>query len=256
MHIIRILCTLVLLILATSTLWADQIEVVAGAGPSTQITKLFFKQFPKHKDTGHYRFIVVEKSAKHLGGVVNADNFLFGRTGRLLFDVEKSFGKREIILAQIPISFAGGSGVPRIPFSMSDIQKIYTREIDNWKAFGGSDVPIELIGRERLEAVFISLKEQYPFFKTVIFDRVFHHDDIVAQFLTSPSGKYALAFGAAPNFPALNRVSVTDLNLGIEVGLVYDIVNEAHPIILAAKEFAASVEWQRFVRDAGMTPVD
>ena len=256
MHFVRSCICIALLFLSASPLLAEQLEVIAGAGPSTRIVQLFFKELPRNKDVGDYRFLVPEKSAKHRGGIINADNFLFGRTGRPLAQFEKSLGKREIFLARVPVAFVTGHGVPRVPFSMDDIRKIFLREIVNWKDFGGSDVPIELVGRERREAVFLFLKERHPFFKQVTFDRVFHRDDEVMAFLASPSGKYSIGFGAASNFDASQRVEVNDFNFGIEVGLVYDVVNEDHPIVVAARDFAANDIWKRSVRDAGMLPVD
>jgi hypothetical protein len=256
MRLIRTIICLLIFSTPASTLLAEQIEIIAGAGPSTQIVKLFFKQLPKHKNVADYRFIVPGKSAKHQGGIINADNFLFGRTGRPIAQFEHTLGKREIILGQVPIAFVAGNGVPRLRFTMEDIRKIFMREVDNWKAFGGSDVPIELIGRERRESFFLALKVKYPFFKQVVFDRVFHKDDGVMQFLASSAGKYAISFGAACNFPKTNQVDVTNFSIGIKVGLVYDFVNDAHPIVLAAKEFTASDDWKRLVHDAGMLPID
>ncbi len=256
MKILRILLSFALLISFASPLLAEQVEIVAGAGPSTEIVKLFFKQLPKYEDVGNYRFIVPEMSAKHRGGIINADNFLFGRTGRPLDKFDSALGKKEIILAEIPAAIVAGNGVPRILFSMDDIRKIFLGETSNWKAFGGSDVPIERVGRERLEAVFRSLKEKYPFFKQVTFDRVFHLDNEVVDFLNSPAGKYSISFGAAPNFDKSAQVNVTNFSCGIKVGLVYDVVNEEHPIVLAAKTFKTSQYWKRLVLEAGMLTVD
>jgi hypothetical protein len=256
MQIRRIILSFALLISFASPLLAEQVEIVAGAGPSTQIAKLFFKQLPKYEDVGDYRFIVPERSAKHRGGIINADNFLFGRTGHPLDKFDSALGKREIILAEVPVAFVAGNGVPRILFSMDQIRKIFLRETSNWGAFGGSDVPIELVGRERLETVFRFLKEKYPFFKQVTFDRVFHHDNEFVDFLNSSAGKYSISFGAAPNFDKSGRVNVTDFSCGIKVGLVYDVVNDKHPVVLAAKTFKASQYWKRLVLDAGMLPVD
>jgi hypothetical protein len=256
MQAVRTILLLILLLASTSLLHAKQIEVVAGAGPSTEVVKLFFRHFPKQKNIKDYKFIVPEKSAKHQGGIINADNFLFGRTGRPIKQFEYNIGKREIPLAQMPISFVAGKGVPRIPFTMNDIRKIFLRDIDNWLEFGGTDTRIELIGRERFETVFRVLKKQYPFFKEVVFDRVFHRDDEVIEFIAKPAGKFSIAFGVSPNFSKADRVMVSNFNLGITVGLVYDVVNDKHPIVLAAKEFANSIDWKRLVIDAGMIPVD
>jgi hypothetical protein len=128
MYCIRAILCLFLFLSPASPLLAEQVEVISGAGPSTQIVKLFFKQFPKHKNIADYRFIVPAKSAKHQGGIINADIFLFGRTGRPLASFEYSLGKREIILGQVPIAFTAGKGVPRLRFNMNDMRKIFLRD--------------------------------------------------------------------------------------------------------------------------------
>lgn len=255
MNIIRVAFCLALLFLSCSPLWAQQVEVIAGAGPSTRVVKIFFQKFSDNEAACEYRFIIPSQSAKHQGGIINADNFLFGRTGRPLAEFEQHLGKREIILARVPITFAIGEDVPRVQLSMEDIRRIFQREITNWSAFGGPDVAIELVGRERNESIFLALKKEYPFFKQVIFDRVFHRDTEVVKFLASDSGKHSITFGAAPNFQTTARLDVKDFKSGIAVGLVYDVINDNHPVVLAAKKYAASVEWQKQLRKSHMLPI-
>lgn len=255
MDFIRTILCFVLLLLSPSTLWAESVEVIVGAGPSTRVVKIFFQHLSKHEATQGYRFIIPSQSAKHQGGIINADNFMFGRTGRPLATYEQSLGKREILLAKVPITFAMGKDVPKVILNLEDIRRIFQREITNWKTFGGPDATIELVGRERNESIFTILKNEYPFFKQVIFDRVFHRDTEVVDFLKSASGKHSISFGAEPNFQTTNRIEVSDFNSGIAVGLVYDVINDNHPVVLAAKEYAASVEWQKQLRKSQLLPV-
>lgn len=254
MHGLRLTLCLLLLLFPGLPLSAAQIEIVAGAGPSTQIVKVFFAELAQHTKLDDYRFIVPEKSAKHRGGIINADSFLFGRSGRPLEQFELHLGKREIILAEVPVCFAVGRGVPRINMSMEDIRKIFTREITSWREFGGQDAPIELIGRERREVVFHALKKSYPFFKQVTFDRVFHLDNQVIDFIAQEEGKYAITFGAEPNFRAEEILAVDGFDIGIALGLIYDVINEQHPIVLTVKEYAESTTWLERVKSLGLRP--
>ena len=256
MHFIRVILYCTLILLSSSPLCAETTEVIAGAGPSTRVVKIFFQKLSKLEATQSYRFIIPSQSAKHQGGIINADNFLFGRTGQPLAKYEQSLGKREIILARVPITFAVGEGVPKITLTMEDIRRIFLRETTNWQAFGGPDATIEVVGRERTESIFSNLKKEYPFFKQVIFDRVFHRDNEVVKFLASDSGKNAISFGAEPNFTTTYRLEVKDFNTGIAVGLVYDVVNDNHPVVLAAKEYAASIEWQKQLRKNQLLPIE
>jgi len=87
---------------------ADE-QIVAGAGPSTEICKLFFEKLNQlDKAKSGYNLAVKDSSVKHKGGILNSEKFLFGRTGRPLARKEKALGKDQIFLAKGPISFAKG----------------------------------------------------------------------------------------------------------------------------------------------------
>lgn len=218
-------------------------QIVAGAGPSTKICKLFFTEFNQLDGVQGYKFLVMDGSVKHKGGILNSDKYLFGRTGRPLTAEEIALGKEQIFLAKVPIAFVKGLEVNVPPLSMDDIQKIFTREITNWSDLGGPDATILLVGREQTEALFMSLKEEYPVFKNVTFDKKFKKDDGVIQFLSSPLGKHAIAFGAKPNFSKYNLLEVEGFASGVSVGLVYDVKNKDNPMIKLAEEYAASSDW-------------
>lgn len=255
MNIIRTIFCLALLLLLHSPVSAEPIEVVAGAGPSTRVVKIFFQKFSKFEAAQSYRFIIPNQSAKHQGGILNADNFLFGRIGRPLASYERHLGKEEILLAKVPIAFTAGECAQRVQLDMEHIRKIFQREISNWRDVGGPDAKIELVGRERNESIFSVLKNEYPFFKEVVFDRVFHRDTDVVDFLKSADGTHAISFGAEPNFETTHRLDVEDFNSGIAVGLVYDVVNDNHPVVVAAKEYATSEEWHKLLEKRNFLPV-
>jgi len=247
-------CFISLLMLNTPA-FAQNKQIVAGAGPSTKICKLFFAEFNQLDGINDYSFSVMDGSVKHKGGILNSDRYLFGRTGRPLTKAEKALNKEELFLAKIPIAFAKGLEVNVSQLSMEDISKIFTGKIKNWQEVGGPNAPILLVGREPGEALFITLKEQYPFFKNVAFKAVFKKDHEVVNFLTSPLGRHAIAFGAKPNFSEFNLLKVTNFSSGVNVGLVYDLKNEDNPIIQKAIKFAGSKEWSELVKETDMLSV-
>lgn len=71
-----------------------------------------------------------------------------GLSSRSLKDEEKSKGLKETVLAYDGIAMIVNPDNPVSDLSLSDIAKIYTGEIGNWKDVGGSDAEIVLIGRE------------------------------------------------------------------------------------------------------------
>lgn len=230
-------------------------QVIAGAGPSTKVAELFFTEFSNQPEALGIEFVVPPMSTKHAGGIENSNNYLFGRTGRPLNDKERSQNKKDLFLAKVPIAFATGEAARHAPLSLADIEKIFRGEITNWSALGGPDVAIVTIGREPTEALFMELKEEYPFFKEAKFNIVFKKDDEVVNFLKSPVGTYAIAFGAKPNFTDVKTLDIPEATAGVRLGLVYDAKNENNPVVKGAIRFAATNEWRQMVITAGLIPV-
>lgn len=237
-----------------SSLLAAEKQVVAGAGPSTKIVQLFFEKFSTLPDANRYEFKIPPKSAKHAGGIRCSSNYVFGRTGRPLNAKEKAMNKGEIFLAQIPVAIAVGPGVGVDTLDMGQLEKIFTGQYKNWKEVGGPDVEILVVGREQTEALFSILKSRYSFFEDAKFSKVFKKDDHIINFLKTPKGKYAIAFGAAPNFEGeegLKTVSVDGLAVGVSVGLVYDFSNSNHPLVKSVTKYAVSDSWHETIISAG-----
>jgi len=254
----RYLLIVLFCVVATSASGEDGSQVVAGAGPSTRVVDLFFKEISKQPFAKNYSFLVTRKSTKHRGGIENSDKYLFGRTGRPLNSSELALNKGEIYLAMVPIVIVGGSGVMVPYLSMSELERIYQKRITNWKAVGGPDAPIITVGREETEAIFSEMKRFYFFFHQASFDEIFNHDHKVTNFLRTPSGRYAIAFGAAPNFLGMNIITIKEgLNAGVRVGLVYDLNNRDHPLVKVAQEYAASEEWRDVIKKSplGFDPI-
>lgn len=247
--------TVVLIGLSLIAAHALEKQVVAGAGPSTKIVQLFIKDFSGLPASKGVAFEVPVKSAKHAGGIKCSDYNTFGRTGRPLNAEEKQKNKGEIFLAKVPIAFVVGDETGISSLTLEQLEKIFTRQVTNWKEVGGADKDILLAGRERTEALFLELKKDYDFFKNIEFDVVMNKDNHVVSFLKSPKGGNAIAFGAKPNFLTLNMVEVPDFTAGVRLGLVYDLSNSENPLVTSASSFAKSPAWQERVKQAGLIPI-
>lgn len=250
-----VLANLFVFLLVAVAVPAAENQVVAGAGPSTKTAMLFFSHLARHPAAADYNFIVMETSVKHAGGIKNSDSYVFGRTGRPLNAEEKALGKGEIFLAKVPIAFARGLEVGVETLTPEQIEAIYSRKVTNWSGVGGADAPIVLVGREPTEALFSVLKEEWPVFRAITFDRIFKKDHEVTKFLASPAGRHAIAFAARPNLSEPNLLEVEGFDAGVKLGLVYDLQNEQHPLVEAAREAAAGPEWQVMVETTEMRPL-
>lgn len=226
-------------------------QIVAGAGPSTEIVQLFFNEFGKLPVAAGTQFTVMAASVKHAGGLKNSDIQLFGRTGRPLKDDEKSIGKKEILLGRVKIAFASGRETGIKNLNVQQLKEIFTRKVTNWKDVGGSNAPILLLGRDQNEAVFSVLREEYPWFNEVNFDKTFKTDDELMKFIPGPEGRHAIAFGAQSQLPNDQLIAIAEMNAGLKIGLVYDVKNENHPLVKAAQQYSNSKEWRNVLKQQG-----
>lgn len=234
---------------------AGETQFVAGAGPSTEIVQLFFREFGKLPVAADTQFKVIEASVKHAGGIKNSDIQLFGRTGRPLKEEEKALGKKEILLGRVLIAFAGGREIGVKNLNMQQLKAILTRKITNWKEVGGNNAPILILGRDRSEAVLSALREEYPWFDEVSFDKIFKTDDEIMKFIPGPEGRHAIVFGAKSQLPSDQLIPVAEMNAGLKVGLVYDVKNENNPLVKAAQQFSNSKEWHNVLKQHGQLAI-
>ena len=249
--ILLILFIVSLVSVGTFPVYAADTQIVAGAGPSTEITRIFFAEFSKLPMAANTRFTIMDASIKHAGGLKNSDVQLFGRTGRPLKDEEKALGKKEILLGRVKIAFAGGRETGVKSLTMQQLKAIFTRRITNWKEVGGNNAPILLLGRDQSEAVFSALREEYSWFNEVTFDQIFKTDDDLTKFIPGPSGRNAIAFGAQSQLPPDQLIKVAEMNAGLKVGLVYDVKNENNPLVNAAQQYSTSKEWRNVLTKNG-----
>ena len=78
----------------------------------------------------------------------------------------------------------------------------------------------------------------------------------MVQFLSSPAGAHAVAFGAQPNFKPYNLLTVKDFSSGVALGLVFDLENHDNEIIMAARDYAKSSAWKKQLKKNDILPVD
>jgi PBP superfamily domain len=236
--------------------WSQQEEMSAGAAASTEITKLFFEHFRNNFACAEYDFKVMATPIRHKSGVLTTNRFIFGRIGNPLDNKERQMGKDEILLGNVKLLIAIGLETEVSDISLKQLEQIFTQRVTNWKEVGGADAPIVLIGKEKNDPIFTSLRNKYPFFNNVKFDKVIKYDDETSKFLNTPKGGHAIAFGAQPNFKLYNHLPVDGFFAAIAVGLAYDKKNEHLPVVKAAKLFAKSPEWKKLVLSIDALPVE
>lgn len=230
-------------------------QEIKGAGPSTQIAKVFFEELALLEPAAGYTFNVEERSTKHAGGINASGVFLFGRTGRPLSTEELSRGKEDLFLASIPVGFVVGSEVGLNEMTAEQVRSVYCRQTRSWAELGGPDQPIYITGREPAEASLSVLKLSYPFLKNAQYDLTLKRDHAVANLLQSSVGRYAIAYGPLLNFDKSLRVEVEGENPLLPMGLVYDVANRDHPLVRAAVDFAKTEHWHERVEELGYSVV-
>lgn len=226
-------------------------QEVKGAGPSTEVARLFFKQLASLDAAAGYTFSVEERSTKHAGGILASSVFLFGRTGRPLSPGERAMGKEEIFLGSIPVGFVVGPGVGLSTLTLDQVRSVFCRQVDSWAGVGGPDETIYRVGREPTEAALSVLRGSYPFLDDAHYDAILKRDHGVVNLLKAPPGQYAIAYGPLLHFDPALRVTIDGDQPSLPMGLVYDLSNRDHPLVKAARRLAQSNQWKSTVEQLG-----
>ena len=245
--------------LALSRIYAVETQVVAGPRISAAIARLFFQELSKFPETQDYQFDISAKPAKYTDGLHSADKYLFGRTAHPLNDHERQPNKEEIVLARIPVVIAVGTGAGISSLKAEQLWKICSGHYATWRKLGGTDEPIEIVGRKPAQTLCVALKSEYLLLGNTKFARTFESESQLADFLVSPTGSHALAFGTRQEFQRMSGVHILTLDgleLGVQVGLVYDRSNRDHQLVKTVRNFAKSQFWADMVANAGYLPPD
>ena len=228
--------------------------VIAGAGPSTMVVKAFVKLLAEEDAARGYSFVVPPKSAKHAGGIKNTETFLFGRTGRPLNEKERAGGVDEIFLAKMPIAFVAGGQTGVRSLTLDQVCGVFTGKHGNWKEVGGKDGKIAVITREPTEALFLELKRDVPCMNDVVDTSYMlkKDDHVIDMIKTTETGRRAIGFGAARNFPEAIQLKVSGFDSGVNLGLVYKASKGDYPLVTAARKVARSEEWKALLGKMGL----
>jgi hypothetical protein len=255
--LLSLLCTAYFL--ALSRIYAVETQVVAGPGISAAIAQLFFQELSKLPETQDYQFDVAAKPPELADGIHSSDKYIFGQTARPLNDHERLLNKEEIVLARIPVAVAVGTGAGISSLRADQLWKICSGRYTTWRELGGADAPIEVVGRKSAQTLCAALKSQYAMLGSTKFTRTFESESQLADFIVSPSGSHAIAFGTRQEFQKMSGVhilTIDGLDLGLQVGLVYDRSNKDHQLVKTVRNFAKSRFWSDTVAGAGYLPPD
>jgi len=224
--------------------------VIAGAGPSTEITDLLAKEFCRTYP--EYLISVPPQSIKHAGGLAWAtkQKQIFGRLGRPITpgDLKKYPSACMLPIARVLIGFGVHKNIGINTLSLDQLKRIMLGEINNWKEIGGKDKTIIRLGREQGEAALTAICSQHPFFEQVQFLKNFNKDHETILAMRKVPGAIGFAETSAMcQFPELAVLEIEGVSCGLDVGLVYDIANENTAPIKLMNQFVQSPEWQAFL---------
>jgi ABC-type phosphate transport system substrate-binding protein len=229
-------------------------QIIAGAGPSTQMVAKFVELLKNTHVGGKYTFFVPKKSDKHRGGLENAKKYIFGRTGRPLNNKERSQGFKELFLGKMPIVFVAGedSGVQQL--TIQQVCNLFTGKATNWKDVGGNNIEVAILSREPTESLFTELKKDIPCMQKVVKTKyIFKKDhEIVIAMDKTAFGRRAIGFGAQTSFSKKSILNVNNFSAGVPSGLVFLGENSNHPLLQEAKKLVKSEEWLKILKEMNL----
>ncbi|MCP4698101.1 MAG: hypothetical protein GY862_14800 [Gammaproteobacteria bacterium] len=265
MKFINNIVAVIILLLLTSFTASSQAAgdaktlVIAGAGPSTEIINLLAKEF--HTAHKEYKIIVPPKSIKHKGGLkwATKSNRLFGRTDRPLSEKDrKEFpALMELLVARIKTSFAVSKELGVSKLTLEQWSNIYKGTVQNWQEAGGSDVRIIRLGREPGEALLTGIQSKYPFFGKRGFLKEYKKEDHMLKSIGKIPG--AIGFSSKSSLALRKELTVLDIkgfNMGLAVGLVYDIKDKDAETVTLMKTFVQSDRWRKTLEEHDFLPVN
>lgn len=195
----RLLCIFIFLLLFVNGFSAKEKITVGGTGACQNLVKKLAKAFMLDNDG----IVEVPDSIGSGGGIKMAGKGVIeiGRVARKITDKEKKYKLKYKEFALSPIVFGTKSDVGVKNLSSSDVCKIFSGKIKNWKELGGKDLPIYVIGREKGDS---SLSEIRKYLKG--FNKVSFPENIIIalkdlEMIEKVEGKDgAIGFGTLSNF--------------------------------------------------------
>lgn len=189
-------------LLFVNSLIAQEKITVGGTGSCQDLVRALAKAFMAvNKGT-----VEVPDSIGSGGGIkaTISDSINIGRIARELTDAEKkNLNYREFALS--PVVFGTVSDVGVTNLNSTDICKIYSGEITNWKQVGGKDLKIYVIGREKDDSSLTEIVKSLNGFSNVKFPESI----IIAlkdqEMIDKIKGKEGtIGYGTLSNFKASN----------------------------------------------------
>ncbi|MCJ2052416.1 PstS family phosphate ABC transporter substrate-binding protein [Methylobacterium sp. J-070] len=150
-----------LAILAASTgAWADDLAIV-GTGDGIEMLQAVATAY--NAEAGEAR-VSVPASIGSGGAVaaVGGERQKLGRVARPLSEAEKGQGLIEVPLTRIPSAIFVHRGVGVASLTSAQVAGIFSGAIENWSAFGGSDLKIRVVRREETDSTLAVLRSSMP----------------------------------------------------------------------------------------------
>jgi phosphate transport system substrate-binding protein len=163
----KIIIFLIFFLLFLDVIIAQNKIVVGGTGACQDLLRALARDFMSNNSGT----VDVPKSIGSSGGIkaMAKGSIDIGRVARKLKDSEKGYNLTYKEFALSPIVFGTKSDVGVTNLSSSDICKIYSGEIKNWKELGGKDLKIYVIGREEGDSSLSEINKSLNGFKNVKF---------------------------------------------------------------------------------------
>ena len=229
-----------------------------GSSSMTVINETLKKRF-QEKFPGSTLDLAANGSSKALEALIKGDIDL-AAVGRLLTDIEKSQGLKQVPISREKIAIFVGS---ENPFSGSltaeQFAKIFRGEIKDWSEVGGTPGPIRLIDRPDTSDTRQALS-QYPVFKSAPFKTGANAtqvaDDTAA--IVEELGKDGISYGIASQVVERPTVKVLPMHETLPTDPRYPYSQlrsyvykaEASPQVQAFLGFATSAPGQEAVQEA------
>ena len=199
---------------------------------------------------------------------------------RPLTAAERSSGKRELVVARVPIAFFAAKEVGQKNLTINKVCDILSGYIGNWSEVGGADVPLVVYRVPKSHPINLTLiknsncdgsigaasaiMREFPTMEelntalannTSMSDTLTEGSDKSAS-ASKPSlsgtpgkAKKAVAFywGTLKGEPRGVQIKVQDFRAGVPMGLIYNIDDVRDPLIVEMNKLSHSPDWSRIL---------
>jgi len=199
--------------------------VIPGTGSSLDLLRVVANRFMA---INAGETVEIPPSTGSAGGIkaVMENTANVARVSRTLKDNEKASGLAYEVFASTPIVFASHPDIKIKNLKTSDIIKIYSGQIKNWKQLGGKDQAIVLIGREESDSSRQVIEKQIKEYKTIAFPKemtvVTKDQEMINTVKVKPG---AIGFGTFANMKS-ERLNIFNLDGNVPGKEKYPLMGE------------------------------